>query len=129
LDDHIPRGKQPWERANFDIRVAGPRIEILSSFLPPDYATRGQPAQRDALVPLILRAREARATGRHAIRGLWHRARLTLSPDGVAQLAGDWESEPGFEAGGRVTKAELDADLARFPRSPRWREPWMDDLK
>jgi hypothetical protein len=44
-------------------------------------------------------------------------------------LKASWEFEPSFREGGSMTKAELKPDLARFPRDPRWRQPWMDELK
>jgi hypothetical protein len=128
LDAHVPRGKEVWERTLFRITVAGPRIEILSSFLPPDYKSMRPLPEREALVALILKAREERARKTPA-RGLWHDAALWLHPDGHAEIAADWSIAPKFKDGTMATKAELDADLARFPRSPRWREPWMDELK
>ena len=74
------------------------------------------------------RARDERAAA-HPERGLWHSASLTLDPGGLVMIKASWEFEPDFREGSRMTRAELDADLMRYPRSPRWREPWMDDLK
>jgi hypothetical protein len=129
LDAHIPRGKEVWESTSFMLAAAGSRIEVQTSFLPPDYTERAPLPEREALIPLIAKAREARAAGKHASRGLWHRADLKLYADGHAELRADWESPPSFLDGSTATKAELEADLARFPRGPRWREPWMDDVK
>jgi hypothetical protein len=127
LDAHIPHDKEEWERAHMHLRVAGSRVEIQTSAIPPDYKTFIPLPERDALVPLILQAREARAL-EIPERGLWHSASLELYTTGKAVIKASWEFEPGFREGGRMTKAELDADLARFPRSPRYMEPWMDEL-
>lgn len=128
MDAHIPRGREAWEYYNIQINIVGPRIEFLPNALPPDYKERAPLPERDALIPLVLKAREARAQGQNAVRGLWHSASLRISPDGLVHIPADWDSEPRFETGGRVTRAELNADLARFPRSERWRMLWMDEL-
>jgi hypothetical protein len=128
LDAHIPRGKAAWENYNCQINVAGNRIEFLPDAMPPDYARREALPEVEALTPLILQARAARAQGIHAVRGLWHSASLRISPDGTVNLPADWDARPDFETGAKVTRADIDADLTRFPRSPRWRMPWMDEL-
>jgi hypothetical protein len=134
LDDRIPRrpeGSDPDTTytfpASYQVRIAGPRVEIQSRAVPPDYTTFEPLPERDALIPLILQAREARARS-HPGRGLWHSAMLELYEDRTVILKASWEFEPEFRIGGRMTKAEFDADLARFPKSPRWREQWMDEL-
>jgi hypothetical protein len=127
LDAHIPRGKEPWERVHMHLRAAGPRVEIQTGAVPPDYTTFVPLPEREALVPLILEAREARARSFPG-RGLWHSASLELYPDGRACIKASWASEPEFRSGGRMTRRELEADLARFPRSAGYREPWMDEL-
>ncbi len=128
MDAHIPRGKEPWEYYNCQINVAGSRIELLPNATPETYPKRAPLPEANALIPLILQAREARAQGIHAVRGLWHSASLRISPDGLVQLPADWEAKPDFETGSKVTRADIDADLARYPRSPRWYMPWMDEL-
>jgi hypothetical protein len=134
LDAHIPRRPEGSDPATtyvfpafYHVRIAGPRVEIQPPALPPDYTIFAPLPERDALIPLLLKAREARARA-HPGRGLWHSAMLELSEDRTLVLKASWEFEPEFRAGGRMTKAEFDADLARFPKSPRWREPWMDEL-
>jgi hypothetical protein len=135
LDGHIPlrpEGSDPATTyvfpTSYHVRIAGPRVEIQPPALPPDYATFAPLPERDALIPLLLKAREARAHA-HPSRGLWHSAMLELYEDRTAILKASWEFEPEFREGGRMTKAEFEADLARHPKSPRWREPWMDELK
>jgi hypothetical protein len=128
LDAHVPRGKEPWERVHMHLRVAGPRVEIQTGAIPPDYTTFVPLPERDALIPLILQAREDRGRTFPG-RGLWHSASLELYPDSQAVIKASWEFEPEFRDGGRMTRAELEADLARFARSPRYREPWMDELQ
>lgn len=129
LTNHIPRGKKTWEVQTFWIAAAGSRIEIVGQFVPPDYKKRAPVPEHDALVPLIAKAREARAAAPHQQRGLWHSANLILHPDGHAEIRADWDQEPKFHASSPATKAEIDADLARFPRAPRWIEPWMTAAK
>jgi hypothetical protein len=82
-----------------------------------------------------LKPREECASGVHEGRGLWNSASLRIYlddifnlPDPIAQLLASWEFEPGFQNGGRMTKAEVDADLARFPRHEPWMMPWMKEL-
>jgi hypothetical protein len=66
---------------------------------------------------------------RICICGLQERGlRFRPVPDGQAVIKASWEFEPEFRQGGRMTKAELAVDLARYPRSARWRQPWMDEL-
>jgi hypothetical protein len=113
--------------AFFQVRIAGVRLEIQTAAIPPDYTTFTPLPEREALIPLLLQVREARARA-HPGRGLWHSAVLELYEDRTAVLKASWEFEPEFREGGRMTKAEFAADLARFPKSPRWREPWMDEL-
>jgi hypothetical protein len=125
---HIPHGKAEYEYYNAQIFIAGSRIEILPNALPPDYTERAALPEHEALIPLIIKAREARAQGGHAVRGLWHSASLRISPDGFVQIPADWDEEPKFEHGGRVKKSELETDLLRYPRSERWCTTWMDEL-
>jgi hypothetical protein len=134
LDGHIPRRPEGSDPATtyifpafYQFRIAGARVEIQTAALPPDYTTFAPLPERDALIPLILQAREARARV-HPGRGLWHSAVLELYEDRTAVLKASWEFEPEFREGGRMTKAEFEADLARYPKNPRWREPWMDEL-
>jgi hypothetical protein len=127
LDAHIPRGKEPWESAHMHLRVAGSRVEIQTGAIPPDYTTLVPLPERDDLVPLVLLAREERARVIPG-RGLWHSASLELYANGLAVIKASWEFEPEFREGCRMTRAELDSDLARFPRSPRYHEAWMDEL-
>jgi hypothetical protein len=131
----------PWDESfwtlEFQINVAGPRIEILGPALAEtDYKTRMVIPELEPLIPLILKAREERAVSPFQARGLWHVGTLVLHifpPDfdqgGHAYIKAAWDEEPKFSTGGRVTKAELNADLERFPRSARWMEPWMAELE
>lgn len=126
LDSHVPRGKEVWARTMLKIHAAGARMEIRTQFLPPDYQQTVPLPEKAALIPLIFKAREERAA-KSPGRGLWHQATLWLHADGHAEIAAGWDTKPEFSEGGPITKAELDADLARFPKSARWREPWMDE--
>jgi hypothetical protein len=134
LDAHTPRrpvGSDPNTTyvfpTSYHVRIAGPRIEIQPPALPPDYTTFAPLPGRDALIPLLLKVREARALA-HPGRGLWHSAMLELYEDHTLVLKASWEFEPEFREGGRMIKSEFEADLARFTKSPRWREQWMDEL-
>lgn len=126
LDHHIPRGKKPWERASFNLAAIDDRIEM---------AGKGDPRkpldakEADAVRPFIAAERERRATGVHAPRGLWNVAHLLLYPDGLCQIAADWGSAPKFWHGPAATKSELASEHSRYPKSPRWLEPWMAELR
>jgi hypothetical protein len=124
MDAHIPHGQEVWQRVGFSIAVAGPRIEVLAP-LSEDKETRVPFPEREALIPLLLQAREARAIDKQALRGLWHSAILWLYPTGRVYIAASWDEEPKFESG-PVMKEELEVDLDRFPRGLRWCESWMD---
>jgi hypothetical protein len=127
----IPEGSDPGtthvQPKSYAVRIAGHRIEIQPPALPPDYTTFDPLPERDAIIPLLLKARENRAR-QYPGRGLWHDARLEIYADNTIMLKASWEFEPSFREGGRMTKAELNADLSRFPRDPRWRQPWMEEL-
>jgi len=124
LDAYIPRGKQPWDRVSLDIRVAGARCEIDAPEGP-----KTPLAEEREIIPLVLAARAARATGVHAVRGVWHSAAIGLTPDGLCRIAANWQRESVFRDGTRPTADEIAADLARFPRSARWMEPWMNKAR
>jgi hypothetical protein len=136
MDAHFHWGESFWT-LEFQIKVAGPRIEILGPALAEtDYKTRMIIPELEDLIPLVLKAREERAAPPFAARGLWHVGMLVLhifpaefDQGGHAYIKAAWDEEPKFATGGRVTRAELNADLERFPRSARWMEPWMDGLE
>jgi hypothetical protein len=136
LNAHFPWGETFWT-LEFLINVAGPRIEVLGPALAEtDYKTRKAIPELEALIPMILKAREERAAPPFSARGLWHVGTLVLHifpPDfdqgGHSYIKAAWDEEPKFSTGGRVSKSELNADLERFPRSARWMEPWMAELK
>ena len=136
MDAHFRWSESFWT-LEFQINIAGPRIEILGPALAEtDYKTRTVIPELEALIPLVLEAREERAAPPFEARGLWHVAMLTLHifpPDidqgGHAYIKAAWDEEPKFSTGGHVSKAELNADLERFPRSARWMEPWMNELE
>jgi len=121
LDAYIPRGKQPWDRVSLDIRVAGARCEIDAPEGP-----KTPLAEEREIIPLVL---AARATGVHAVRGVWHSAAIRLTPDGLCRITANWHREPVFRDGTPPTADEIAADLARFPRSARWMEPWMNKAR
>jgi hypothetical protein len=135
MNAHFHWGESFWT-LEFQIKVAGSRIEVLGPALAEtDYKTRMVIPELEALIPLILKAREERAAPPFQARGLWHVATLTLhifphdiDQGGHAYIKAAWDEEPKFSSGGRVTKAELNADLERFPRSSRWIEPWMNEI-
>lgn len=122
LDRFMPRGSEPWQRVSFHIGAVDRRVEIGGAG---DPRTVLDPTLADAVRPHILAAREARAQGLHSPRGLWHSADLLLYPDGACHIAADWSAAPKFWHGPEATAAEFAADLARYPRSARWMEPWM----
>jgi hypothetical protein len=133
---HVPTGDDKLAHYNIQIKIAGNRIELLPDATPEYYPKRAPiPKEADQLIPLILKLREERASGVHMGRGLWNNTSLQINqgdiyglPHPLVMLKADWEFEPGFESGGRMTKAELDTDLAKFARDPRWMQPWMADL-
>jgi hypothetical protein len=135
LEKYIPKfpeGADPEttyvQSKSYMIHAAGPRIEIPAPAIPPEYKTREEFPERDALIALILKAREERAREVPG-RGLWHDAMLEIYSDKTFYLKASWEFEPSFQDGDRMTRAELEADLKRFPRDARWMQPWMDELK
>lgn len=124
LDGEIPRGKKPWELVRISLHAAGARCEA-GVYVKGAWVAHPKEAQ---LIPLIQKARQDRALGQHAARGLWHEATLRLHPDGTAQITADWAAEPKFRDGRDITRDEFAADCTRFPRSDAWIEPWMAKL-
>jgi hypothetical protein len=124
LDSYVPRGKEPWERVSFQVNAAGGRCEISG----PD-GPKSQLPEEAGILPLVLKAREARAQGSNAVRGLWHTARILLMPDAACHIAADWAAEPKFRDGSAPTASEIGDDLSRFPRSNRWMETWMKNAR
>ena len=120
LDAYVPRGKESWQRESFRVNCAGSRCEISG----PKGPKTQLPEEQD-LIPLIQTAREARTQGANAVRGLWHSASILLMPDGGCHIAADWAAQPKFRDGSVPAVSDIAADLARFPRSSRWMEPWM----
>lgn len=125
LDSDIPRGGKPWDRTSFKLAAIDNRLEIGGKNDPRNPMPEAQAA---AIRPLVMAERTRRAEGVHAPRGLWHSAFIYLRSDGTCQIPADWSSPPKFFHGPPATGAELAAELAKFPRSPRWREPWMAEL-
>ena len=76
-----------------------------------------------------MKAREDRAGGIHAPRGLWHTGQIRLHPEGYAEIIAnwdpDWNGEPVFRDGGKPSAEQIAADLKRFPKADNWMEPWM----
>src|SRR6266478_5693564 len=68
-------------------------------------------AEEREIIPLVL---AARATGVHAVRGVWHSAAIRLTPDGLCRIAANWQREPVFRDGTPPTADEIAADLARI---------------
>jgi hypothetical protein len=87
---HIPQSQEVWHRVGFSIAVSGPHIEVLAP-LSEDGETRVPFPECEALIPLLLQAREERAIGKHARRGLWHSAILWLYSTGRVYIEANWE--------------------------------------
>ena len=126
LDRYIPRGKEIYEYVSLSIKVCGDRCEIS---LDPPLSPAGAFPEEAAVIPLVMQAREERAGGIHAPRGLWHTGQIRLHPEGYAEIIAnwdpDWDGEPVFRDGSKPTVAQIAADLARFPKADNWMEPWM----
>jgi hypothetical protein len=120
LDRYIPHGKELWQWETLLVRVSGGRCEIDT----PEAGKKPLPGEKE-VIPLVLEAREARAQGIHAVRGLWHKASIQLTSDGLCRILGDWAGQPIFRDGKPPSVFEIATDLKHFPRSDRWLEPWM----
>ena len=126
LDCYIPRGNEYYQTHSLSVKVCGDRCEISQRH--PFSPTETFPEEA-ALIPSVMKAREERAGGIHAPRGLWHTGQIKLYPDGggeiIANWDPDWDGEPVFRDGSVPTAAQLKADLERFPKAENWVEPWM----
>ena len=118
---YVPQASQPWARTLLRVAIAGDRVEIVGR-------SRKPIPESEVLIPLIRRVREDRVAAPHLARGLWHSATIQLSATHGISVIADWEEEPTFATGGRVTRMQIEDELARFPRGDRWRPPWMDEL-
>jgi hypothetical protein len=120
LEKHIPKfpeGADPTttyvQTKSYMIHVAGPRVEIPAPAIPPDYKVREAFPEREALIALVLKAREERVRDTRG-RSLWHDAIPDIYADGTFFLKASWEFEPSFKEGGSMTRAGLKADLKRW---------------
>lgn len=125
LADDFPRGGNSWVRTSFKLAAVAGRLEIGGKNDPRKPLAEEKAA---AIRPFIIAERERRALGVHAPRGQWNSAFVYLTSDGTCQIPADWSSPPKFFHGPPATAAELAAEFAKFPKSPRWREPWMTEL-
>jgi hypothetical protein len=91
MDKHIPRGQSDGTRVSFDLKADGEVITITTSLVAPDYTHHAPLPEREALVPLLVAARNERAMGKTASLGKWTSAVLRLTPDGHVEIAASWE--------------------------------------
>jgi hypothetical protein len=92
MDAHVPQSQEVWHRVGFAIAAAGPYIEVLAP-LSEDGETRVPFPECEALIPLLLQAREDRAIGKHTRRGLWHSAILWIYSTGRVYIEASWDGE------------------------------------
>jgi hypothetical protein len=91
LDAHIPRGRQEWDAEVYTLTANGDDIMVETRSLEPDYKTKAPLPEREALIPLLQRARAERAQGKTASLGPWTSAVMRLFPDGAVQISASWD--------------------------------------
>jgi hypothetical protein len=84
INDDNPRGKS-WK-----LNAVGGKIEIETSLMEPDYTQLEPLPERDALIPLVTKARLEREAAHNDDRGPWTSGVLYILHGGHTFIAGDW---------------------------------------
>jgi hypothetical protein len=82
---HASRGK------SFTLTAVGETVQTDTTLMEPDYKEMEPLPEREALIPLVLKARKEREAAQNDGRGPWVKGVLYLLPDGHAMISGDWE--------------------------------------
>jgi hypothetical protein len=84
-DDSNPRGKS-WK-----LNVVAGNIEIETSLMEPDFTQLEPLPEREALLPLVTKARLEREASHHDGRGPWTSGVLYIQHGGHTFISGNWE--------------------------------------
>jgi hypothetical protein len=93
LAKYIPAKDSPYASRGktFTLTAVGDTVQIDTTLMEPDYKEMEPLPEREALIPLVLKARKDREAAQNDGRGPWVKGVLYLLPDGHAMISGDWE--------------------------------------
>jgi hypothetical protein len=118
LTAHRPNGKNPWDRTNFVVGIAGDRCQIR-------VLRRGpQPVEEAADIEPLLRELRDEMWRVHPNLGLWYSMSFALYADGHIVPRFDYEKRPTIDEQ-PADLSEARADLLRAPRPERWVPIWL----
>jgi hypothetical protein len=83
-DDSNPRGKS-WQ-----LKVVDGKVDIETSLMAPDYTQLEPLPEREALIPLVTKARLEREVAQNDGRGPWTSGVLYIQHEGHTFISGDW---------------------------------------
>jgi hypothetical protein len=83
-DDRNPRGKS-WQ-----LKVVDGKVDIETSLMAPDYTQLEPLPEREALIPLVSKARLEREAAQNDGRGPWTSGVLYIQHGGHTFISGDW---------------------------------------
>jgi hypothetical protein len=83
-DDSNPRGKS-WK-----LNVIDGKVEVETSLMEPDFTQHEPLPEREALVPLVTKARLEREAAQNDGRGPWTSGLLTIQKGGHTFISGEW---------------------------------------
>jgi hypothetical protein len=91
MANYFPKNDDNPRGASFKLIGKNNTVEVETSLMEPDYTKRAPLPEREALSPLIQKARVERETAQNDGRGPWVSGVLYLQFGGHAFISGDWE--------------------------------------
>ncbi|MCK1653870.1 hypothetical protein IVA88_20845 [Bradyrhizobium sp. 149] len=118
LAAHLPKGKKPWDKTDFEIAIVGKQYEAR-------VLTRGpQPFEEAGSIESLLRDLREEMRRAQPDLGLWHAMKFGLYADGRVMPNFEYDVRPSID-GEPAKLSEAQADLARAPRPERWVPKWL----
>jgi hypothetical protein len=91
LSRYQPKGTDNPRGKSWQLKVLDGKIEIETSLMEPDYTEREPLPEREALIPLVAKARSEREAAQNDTRGPWSSGVLYMQEDGHTFISGDWD--------------------------------------
>jgi hypothetical protein len=90
LSNYIPKDDTNRRGKNWKLNVVDGKIEIETSLMEPDFKELEPLPEREALIPLVTKARLEREAAQNDGRGPWTSGVLYIQPSGHTFISGDW---------------------------------------
>lgn len=118
LAAHLPKGKNPWDKTNFEVALVGAQYQARVLMRGP------QPFEEAASIESLLRDLREEMRRAQPELGLWYAMNFALYGDGRIMPHFDYDVRPTID-GEPANLTEAKADLARAPRPERWVPKWL----